>query len=42
MNKRFKQLKSILHFESETEKEIRNDLEVRITKNSLRVFEHKQ
>jgi len=41
-NKRFKQLKSILNFESETEKEIRSDLEERILKNTTRVFEHKQ
>jgi|GEM_PF-746008 len=42
MNKRFKQLKSILNFESEAEKEIRSDIEGRILKNSTRVFEHKQ
>ena len=42
MNKRFKQLKSILNYENETEKEIRSDLEGRIIKNSTRVFEHKQ
>lgn len=42
MNKRFKQLKNILNFESETEKEIRSDLEGRVIKNSTRVFEHKQ
>ncbi|HYE83680.1 MAG TPA: hypothetical protein VEG39_16145 [Clostridia bacterium] len=42
MNKRFKQLKNILNFESETEKEIRSDVEGRILKNSARVFEHKQ
>lgn len=42
INKRFKHLKSVLNFENETEKEIRSDLEGRITKNSMRVFEHKQ
>lgn len=42
MNKRFKQPKSIISFESEAEKEIRSDIEGRILKNSTRVFEHKQ
>lgn len=42
MNKRYKQLKNVLNFESETEKEIRSDVEGRILKNSTRVFEHKQ
>ena len=41
MNKRFKQLKSILNFESEAEKEIRSDLDGRILRNSAKVFEHK-
>lgn len=41
INKRFKQLKSLLNFESETEKEIRSDIEGRILKNSTRVFEHR-
>jgi hypothetical protein len=41
VKKRFKQLKSLLNFESETEKEIRSDIEGRILKNSARVFEHK-
>lgn len=38
MIKRAKQLKSVLNFESETEKEIRSDLEGRIIKNTMRVF----
>lgn len=42
MNRRYRQLKSILNFESETEKEIRTDLEGRILKYSARVFEHRQ
>lgn len=42
MNKRFKQPKNVLNFESETEKEIRSDLEGRILKNTTRIFEHKQ
>jgi hypothetical protein len=42
MNKRFKQLKNILSFESETEKEIRSDIDSRVLKNTSRVFEHKQ
>lgn len=42
MKKRFKQLKNILNFESEAEKEIRSDIDGRILKNSARVFEHKQ
>ncbi len=41
-NRRFKQLKNILGFESETEKEIRSDIGGKIIKNSARVFEHKQ
>jgi len=41
-NRRFKQLKNILSFESETEKEIRSDVGGKIIKNSARVFEHKQ
>ncbi len=41
MNERVKQLKNILNFESETEKEIRSDLEGRILKNSARIFEDK-
>ena len=41
-NKRFKQLKSILNFESEVEKEIRSDIDGRILKNTVRIFEHKQ
>jgi len=41
MNKRSRQLKNILSFESETEKEIRTDLEGRILKYSARIFEHK-
>ena len=42
MNKRFKQLKNILNFENETEKEIRSDLEGRVLKSSTRVFENKR
>lgn len=41
-NKRFKQQKNILNFESEAEKEIRSDIDGRILRNSARVFEHKQ
>jgi hypothetical protein len=41
VKKRFKQLKNLLNFESETEKEIRSDIDGRILKNSTRVFEHK-
>ncbi len=41
-NRRFKQLKNILSFESETDKEIRSDVGGKIIKNSARVFEHKQ
>lgn len=41
MNKRFKPLKSIINFESEIEKEIRSDIERKILKNSIKVFEHK-
>ncbi len=41
MNKRFKQPKSILNFESELEKEIRSDIEGRILKNTTRIFEHR-
>jgi hypothetical protein len=41
VKKRFKQLKNLLNFESETEKEIRSDIGGRILKNSTRVFEHK-
>lgn len=41
-NRRFKQLKNILGFESETEKEIRSDIGGKIIKNSARVFEHRQ
>lgn len=41
MNKRFKQLKSILNFESEAEKEIRSDIDRRIPRNSSKVFEQK-
>ncbi|MEA4848795.1 MAG: hypothetical protein VB106_16310 [Clostridiaceae bacterium] len=41
-NKKFKQLKNILNFENEAEKEIRSDIEARIIKNSARVFEYKQ
>jgi hypothetical protein len=41
VKKRFKQLKNLLNFESETEKEIRSDINGRILKNSTRVFEHK-
>jgi hypothetical protein len=41
VKKRFKQLKNLLNFESETEKEIRSDIDGRIFKNSTRVFEHK-
>jgi len=41
VKKRFKQLKSLLNFESETEKEIRSDIDARIIKNSTRVFENK-
>lgn len=37
---RFKQLKNIIGFESETEKEIRSNIEERIQKSSTRVFEH--
>lgn len=42
MNKRYRQLKNVLNFESEAEKEIRSDIEGRILRNSARVFEHKQ
>ncbi len=42
MNKRFKQLKSIVNLESEVEKEIRSDIEGRVLKNTLKVFEHRQ
>lgn len=42
VKKRFKQMKSLLHFECEAEKEIRSDIEGRIIKNSARVFEQKQ
>lgn len=42
INKRFKQLKNILHFENEAEKEIRSDLDGRLLKNTARTFEHKQ
>ena len=42
INKRFKQLKNILNFESEAEKEIRSDIEGKIIKNCAKVFEHKQ
>jgi len=41
ISKRFKQLKSILNFESQTEKEIRSDINERILKNSTKVFENK-
>jgi hypothetical protein len=41
-NKRFKQLKSILNFESEVEKEIRSDIDGRLLKNTTKVFEHRQ
>lgn len=41
-NNKFKQLKNILNFENEAEKEIRSDIETRIIKNSAKVFEHKQ
>ena len=37
MNKRFKQLKSIINFESEAEKEIRSDIEGRVIKNSASI-----
>jgi hypothetical protein len=39
--KRSKQLKSLLNFESETDKEIRSDIEGKILKSSVRVFEYK-
>jgi hypothetical protein len=42
INKRFKQLKNILNFESEAENEIRSDLDGRILKNSIRVCERKE
>lgn len=42
MNRRSRQLKNILNFESETEKEIRTDLEGRILRYSSRIYEHKQ
>jgi len=42
VNKRFKQLKSILNFESEADKEIRSDIDGRILKNTARIFENKQ
>jgi hypothetical protein len=40
--KRFKQLKNILNFENEAEKEIRSDIEGKIIKNSAKVFEYKR
>lgn len=40
-SKRSRKLKNILNFESETDKEIRSDIEGRIQKSSVRVFEHK-
>lgn len=42
LNKRLKQLKNVLCFESEAEKEIRSDIEEKVLKNSARVFERKQ
>ncbi len=42
VNKRFKQLRNILNFESQTDKEIRSDIDGRILKNSTKVFERKQ
>ncbi len=42
INKRSKQLKNILNFENEAEKEIRSDIDGRILRNSARVCDHKQ
>lgn len=41
MPKRSRQLKSVLHFESEADREIRTDIEGRILKNTARVVEYK-
>ncbi|MGE5630994.1 MAG: hypothetical protein ACM3TR_07860 [Caulobacteraceae bacterium] len=39
--KRYKQLKNIINLESETDKEIRSDIEGKVAKNIMRIYEDK-
>lgn len=42
MIKRYKQLKSMLNLEMEADKEIRSDLEDKITRNIIRIYENRR